>query len=417
MGPVIIFDKSALQALSMDESVWLGAFFSANIVPLFYVETLADLEKDLGSGRSAEGLVGMLAAKTPTDAYPNVHHRALVIGDLLGNEVPMKGAALIVHGDPRVQPDGKRGVHVEVSAEADALARWREQEFSEVERLGARTWRAELASHDSSFVADSLAPIMAAEKISDLEQLKSFIDSFCSTDDPQVLSLLTQVLGVPRDAAADGVRRWEAAGRPQLDRFARYAVHVFKVDLLFYLGISRGFISAERASNRIDMAYLYYLPFTSVFASGDRLHARTAPLFMCGDQSFVDAQELKASFGELDSHYDQLPDEIKERGVLSFAAWPPSTMDNVVTQAWDEHMRPDWREVASRNEASLGEPVDPEAGRATVAELNEQLASAQPAPEGADAMEGGPDYVVIRRLVPTIKGRWRMVPPESEGSS
>ena len=42
MGPITIFDKSALQSLSMDESVWLDAFFLVNVVPLFYVETLAD---------------------------------------------------------------------------------------------------------------------------------------------------------------------------------------------------------------------------------------------------------------------------------------------------------------------------------------------------------------------------------------
>jgi hypothetical protein len=29
MGPIAIFDKSALQALSMDESVWFDAFFLA----------------------------------------------------------------------------------------------------------------------------------------------------------------------------------------------------------------------------------------------------------------------------------------------------------------------------------------------------------------------------------------------------
>lgn len=42
MGPTVLFDKSALQALSMDESVWFDTFFGVNVVPIFYVETLAD---------------------------------------------------------------------------------------------------------------------------------------------------------------------------------------------------------------------------------------------------------------------------------------------------------------------------------------------------------------------------------------
>ncbi len=80
MGPMTIFDKSALQALSMDEAVWLDAFLRVNVVPVFYTETLADLEKDMAEGRNAEDLVGMLAEKTPSNAYPNVHHRTLSSG-------------------------------------------------------------------------------------------------------------------------------------------------------------------------------------------------------------------------------------------------------------------------------------------------------------------------------------------------
>ncbi len=39
-GPILIFDKSALQALSLDESNWLDNFFMTNVTPLFFAETL-----------------------------------------------------------------------------------------------------------------------------------------------------------------------------------------------------------------------------------------------------------------------------------------------------------------------------------------------------------------------------------------
>jgi hypothetical protein len=41
LGPITIFDKSALQALSIDEAVWFDAFFLANVVPLLYVQACA----------------------------------------------------------------------------------------------------------------------------------------------------------------------------------------------------------------------------------------------------------------------------------------------------------------------------------------------------------------------------------------
>src|SRR5581483_8034345 len=106
MGPITIFDKSALQALSMDEAVWFDAFFLANVVPLFYVETLADLEKEMAAGKAPEDVVGMLAEKTPSGAYPNVPHRVAVLRELAGTNVPMTGQVLIGSGETKKGPDG-----------------------------------------------------------------------------------------------------------------------------------------------------------------------------------------------------------------------------------------------------------------------------------------------------------------------
>jgi hypothetical protein len=60
-GPHLIFDKSALQSFSLDETNWLDNFFTAVITPLFFAETLADLEKEVGKGRTPEQVVGNLA--------------------------------------------------------------------------------------------------------------------------------------------------------------------------------------------------------------------------------------------------------------------------------------------------------------------------------------------------------------------
>jgi hypothetical protein len=123
-------------------------------------------------------------------------------------------------------------------------------------------------------------------RISDLEQLKAFIDEFCASRDRKVISLALAVLGLPEKDSRAYRKRWEKELKRPLDRFAPYATHVFKVDLLFYLGIARGFISGDRASNKADMAYLYYLPCSTAFASGDGLHRRTVPLFLDDDQFF-----------------------------------------------------------------------------------------------------------------------------------
>jgi hypothetical protein len=59
MGPIVIFDKSALQALSMDEAVWFDAFFLANVVPVFYV-----------SRRSTRAACAEVARTSPSMSSP-----------------------------------------------------------------------------------------------------------------------------------------------------------------------------------------------------------------------------------------------------------------------------------------------------------------------------------------------------------
>jgi hypothetical protein len=98
---------------------------------------------------------------------------------------------------------------------------------------------------------------------------------------------------------------------------------MFTVEMFFHLAIASDLIGTDRASNRVDIAYLYYLPFCMVFTSGDKIHARTAPLFMRPDQVFVRAPDLKADLAALATHYGALPEEVRAPGAMTYAAYPP----------------------------------------------------------------------------------------------
>ena len=88
MGPMLIFDKSFLQSLSVDETVIIGQMFSCGITPLFFVETMAELTKETARGRPAEQVVGGLAERTPVaHSYINTYHQQVIRYDLLGQRV------------------------------------------------------------------------------------------------------------------------------------------------------------------------------------------------------------------------------------------------------------------------------------------------------------------------------------------
>jgi hypothetical protein len=45
MGPIVLFDKSFIEMLNVDEAVLFDALYSSVICPVFYSEVLADLSK------------------------------------------------------------------------------------------------------------------------------------------------------------------------------------------------------------------------------------------------------------------------------------------------------------------------------------------------------------------------------------
>ena len=153
MGPITLFDKSFLQSLNVDESLWFDCFFYSVICPIFYVETLADLKKPK-LRRSPEQEVGIIADKFPEmHCAPTPHHREMVIGDLLGNHVPLAGQ---IPRDPSrfVKSDRHKGAIFEESLEEEAFLRWQSREFLALEREFASTWRANLESLDLKRIPD-----------------------------------------------------------------------------------------------------------------------------------------------------------------------------------------------------------------------------------------------------------------------
>ena len=333
MGPILIFDKSTLQSLSLDESVWLENYFLNNIVPLFYVETLADLSLRTGhDGRKIEVIISELADKTPINgSAPNVHHQRLIASNLLGKPVEMNGRIIVAGGLGKITPDGKVGIHYSTPPEVQAMNRWQKGEFTELERELAHDWRQALSSLSFDAMIALVKNIVPQDtKLSSPTEVKKFLDDFVKGNYAQFIQFALEVLSIPEQGRPQIEKRWSET-RPMLfNEFAPYAAFVLKVDLFFYLCMMLGFESKDRPSHKIDLAYLYYLPFCHVFVSNDKLHARIAPLFMEQGQMFISGNDLKSGFKQIDEHFSKLPDEVKDKGVMSFAIYPPKEIETAI---------------------------------------------------------------------------------------
>jgi len=408
-GPIVLFDKSALQILTVDEAVWFDIFYFPSVTPLFFVETLADLEKDIKSGSSPEQYVGALAEKTPLGGGINVHHHTLSVNELLGNKFVMRHVPIVAHGSPVATPSGGRAVVYDPSPEAQALGRWEEGQFLEVERRFAKSWRDALTRIDLDAIFKQGRDIIRRiGRPKDLLTAKAVATELLRN--PSSRYVLDALLELKPDSMARAILdRWKRHGSPPIKVFAPFTAHILSVDLFFCLSLGADLIGRQRPSNKTDIAYLYYLPFCMIFTSRDKLHEKTVPLFLDEEQAFVRGDDLKADLAKLDAHYSQLSEEQKLRGVLSFAHYPPVNGDFLVSRLWDKFLGPEWRECATRP----AEATSKEDEAKIVAEINNltdapRLRGKSPFPlEKTDAM-------IVRRRVPVYRGKWRMFPIEVE---
>src|SRR3989338_7450270 len=376
MGPSIIFDKSALQSLKDDEAMWLDNFYQANITPLFFVETLADLEKEVRAGKTPEEGGGIIAYKTPENSCSNVHHMDLLYVELMGYEtVEMSGRPIVCDGK-FVKLGDETGIIYLESKETEAFRRWQRHEFLEIERVIAKKWRAELQGTAPDIIKQKFEPFLHALGIpKSFEELKKMVDNMLNQGKTQgdILLLGLKTIGVSPEAVGLIVKRWEDSGKPQLKEFMPFFMHVFSVNLFFYLGTASNLFSRfpHAQTHFVDIAYLYYLPFCDIFVSSDKLHITIAPLFFRPDSTFF------------------------------------------TTRMWDKYMSSKWRGMQSRK-FDGSDQIDSETDRKLVEKIERFTKNAVPAALSAD--EDDIQQMIVKRMISARKGKWKRFPPEVESS-
>jgi hypothetical protein len=297
-----------------------------------------------------------------------------------------------------VESDGKRGIVYDEAPEAEALRRWQQGEFLSIERDFAKRWREGLKAQRIRRL-----DITTVERPRDLAAAKRQADAWVrQPGGPPFLAALN-AMGVPESPRGAIFARWLDAGAPPIAAFAPYAAYIATVQFFFYISVSFDLISDARASNAADIAYLYYLPFCMVFTSSDKLHAKTAPLFLRPGQEYVPGADLKADLKRLDAYLSAQPQEVLDRGLMYVE--PPTDGHFLTTRLWMKFL-PGFR---ARGGERRDFKSDPERSKTLVAEFSRALK----APETRTAFD--PDdaaFVSLHRVVPVKMGKWRILPED-----
>jgi hypothetical protein len=402
-GPSLIFDKSSLESLNLDEAVLMDNFYMSTITPLFFVECLADLEKTIHSKSTPEQLVCSLADRTPeSQSYPNVHHMTILKGEL-SRQFDLKtiyGRVVLAGGEP-VQLGEKKGFVFRRSPEAEALARWTKREFLEVERNIAKRWRRSLTQVDfDSMVKDVMGELGYWRKPKTLADAKQIADTIIDNMDPEwLLRFGLDLLGVP-ESTDWVIEDWVARRRPRLRDHVPYFVFMLTINIFFCLVLPTQLLRNVKSSHHIDLAYLYYLPFCSVFTSKDNFHGEIVPLFLGPMQDFVNGSDFKEDLKKLNALYSTLPDEVLKTGLINFAAFPPEDGGFFVTRMWDKYL-PRWHAIKARPKR----PHDPEEEKRVLEEVR-QLSESPDLQTHNERNIDRVNYVKLERAVRPKKGKW-----------
>jgi len=134
---------------------------------------------------------------------------------------------------------------------------------------------------------------------------------------------------------------WASKRKPPIRQYLPYLTHMLSINIFFALVIQTQLLRDVKPSHQIDLAYLYYLPFCSVFTSKDRFHAQVAPLFMTEHQTFVNGVELKEIYRSSTS-ITQACWMRCVNGALDFCTCAPEDTHFLITRLWDKYL-PLWR--------------------------------------------------------------------------
>jgi len=404
MGPITLFDKSFIQNLTVDESVWFDHFFNTVLCPLFYVETLSDLTK-VTPKRTPKKEVQIISNKCPQmHITTTMFHHYLSIQNLLGVNFPMDGRPIVPGGINKIV-DGEESVVFKEAPEVEAFKRWQDEDFNNLEINFAKKWRDKIKSLTTTDIIETINKLnINCDKVKNLAQAKFVAEKYLNeqTNNNGVFIMLQKLLRLTENEFMAITKRWIEMGRPLLKDFAPYVYFLLSIELFYYISIKANLVSPKLEKNRVDILYLYYLPFCMLFVSSDKFHKNCAPLFLRDDQKFTWGLDLKKDLANIDSYYDKFSEDQKAKGLYSFAPRPPKDSEFLVSKLWDFSF-PNWRE----KDVPIAPDPNSEFNSEEVNKVN-RIYDADPT-SIVRKEYSEPDSIIIQHIVRKKRGKWWIV--------
>lgn len=331
MGPTLLVDKSAFQALTSREMHRAANYFQWNRVDILLVEILSNFFKETKT-TSSRNEASILADKVSViDSAQNVNYINLCLANLCGENVVMDGRPIVAPTTISTLDDGQTAAFLDDTAFCEMIYRWQRGEFNKQDEDFANLWK---GIKDNSKADDCLQFLQANHvifpKSTSINELEIEINNLLRN--PKVRSVFLDMFlsyqGIDPTTKCNIRKRLKQCPY-SLPKVAPYAFYCLKVFALFLGAYKFDLLLEKKPDDQIDLEYLFYLPFCHVFSSNDRFHMTLAPPLMRKDQLFLSGEDLKKGIQEIES----LPAH-KETMNAKCVPIPPMPKKSIIREVW-----------------------------------------------------------------------------------
>ena len=358
MGPQILLDKSSLESLTKREAMFLGKYYSLVVPPVLMGEILADLNKSQKARKKRKPQLKNQAVELASKLRSissrsfNIPQRYLNLQDLLGNTISLTHRP-VIGGNPVITDRGEKGFFANDTQE-NALFQWSQGRFTKGDKFSAYEWRNSISNIDLESTKRELRKWIGRITFSTMQDLEKKMDELLQNASRQegYIRLQLKWSQADPDSVTQVITRWHRLGKPLLRNFAPYSYYCTKLLLAFCFGLAGGLLGT-RATNRIDLEYLFYVPFCLAFSSGDKFHKQMITLCIDSEQDFIWKDILKRDLRQIVDVWDNTPNH--EKHTLDY---PPEISDSITLQLWQKHMR--FKEEIERDRVALSSEEESE---------------------------------------------------------
>lgn len=334
MGPVILLDKSAFESFNDNDIQLIHFYYFVNTAPTLLTEIIGDLAKKRKDGRDADRAVAQLAAKLfGPYRMTCADHRSMLSGALQGHDVPLTAKIPIHNVKSIVDEDGQRGMLIDSTAECETYIKWSRGSFSTLERESANQYRELLKNIDLEIYRRNFTKFFGSHSMpKSLGELSNLVSEFSESSPENQLVLakfLIKERQMPSGLAV--LARFGIRNKGSLKKYSPYAHFCAKCVFAFYLGLSTGLIGT-RPTNRIDLEYIFYLPFCNVFVSGDNFQIDFFKHFLRQDQEVICRDDLKSDLRVIQEFRSE-----EENKLQRSDPYPPPIENSLTLRLWKKY--------------------------------------------------------------------------------